>query len=148
MSASAVGRLCVVVMAVSASPILSQSQRLARVGRAGLAGSASHVFVWFGWSAARAGSPERTAELLRGFERRAVVGIQRDVDRGEVLFEVLDGGRPRNQQHSLVAIEQPCERDLRDARAVFFADLGDRRVLSKLGRATRERRAEREVRNE
>src|SRR5437764_1389871 len=71
-----------------------------------------------------------------------------DVVCGQVLLEVSDRGRPGDQQHPVVARQQPCERDLRRRRVVPAGHLGDRRILGQGGRAAGERRSEWEERHE
>ena len=57
-----------------------------------------------------------------------VVGVELQVARREVLLEVGDRRRPRDQQDPLGAGEQPGERDLRRRRVVLRGDAGDHRV--------------------
>jgi len=52
-----------------------------------------------------------------------------------------------DQQHPLVASEQPGERDLRGLGVVLGRDGGDRLILGDLGRASGERGGEREERD-
>jgi DNA-binding CsgD family transcriptional regulator len=63
--------------------------------------------------------PVRPSDAVEGDE----IGlIELDLDRGHVLFKVLDRARPRDQQHPVVSSQQPAQRDLRPCGPVLARD--------------------------
>ena len=93
----------------------------------------------------RVARPQRIAQLRGVLELGEVLLVELDVRRGHVLLEVLHGAGTGNQQHPLVAGEQPGERDLRGGDSVPLRDPSDGRIVRQLLGAAAERRTEREV---
>src|SRR5271169_5802480 len=77
---------------------------------------ANHPFCdWLSW--------RLTTRLSRGsFDFLQISIRQENLRRLEILLKMSNRRGPRNRQHDGGAVQQPCDRELRDRRAVAFCN--------------------------
>src|SRR4029079_13425201 len=75
----------------------------------------------------RYGIPATGRELAERFE---LVVAELDVERCDVLADVVDREAPRNRKHHGRPVEQPGQRDLRRGRIVRLGDVLQRRAVA------------------